>query len=248
MSFENLGMLEPVTPTLPAPVSDAIATTMFNARLLPPPAMDFGDGSDIIDVASEIPFSDKSSLPRRVLPPMSALSNPGESSTLQRTFPSAGTGDDLPFGGSISRSQRRSSHQHQQLPHRSGRQSAEPFSHPTFPRWPAAALTPKKAELDALDLGPIDLRNIDPVTAQKMLDDIRSGADIKPLLDKLRSSNSKPKPPPPPKRSVTASSSSEHHTKVVTFEDEMEAEEGNAAKRKAKMKASLTTPPGDVFM
>ena len=32
---------------------------------------------------------------------------------------------------------------------------------------------------DSLDLGPIDLRNLDPATARKMLDDIKSGADIK---------------------------------------------------------------------
>ena len=37
-------------------------------------------------------------------------------------------------------------------------------------------------EPDTLDLGPIDLRNLDPATARRMLDDIKSGADIKVMI------------------------------------------------------------------
>ncbi len=61
---------------------------------------------------------------------------------------------------------------------RSGRQSAEPFSRPPWSNRGLPATSPND-DLDALDLSTLDLRNLDPATAKKMLDDIRSGADIK---------------------------------------------------------------------
>ena len=42
--------------------------------------------------------------------------------------------------------------------------------------------TPPLVDPDTLDLGPIDLRNLDPATARRMLDDIKSGADIKVMI------------------------------------------------------------------
>ena len=40
--------------------------------------------------------------------------------------------------------------------------------------------------INALDLENLDLRNIDPVLASKLLDEIRCGADVRPLLEKLK--------------------------------------------------------------
>ena len=42
--------------------------------------------------------------------------------------------------------------------------------------------TPPLVDPDTLDLGPIDLRNLDPATARRMLDDIKSGADIMVMI------------------------------------------------------------------
>ena len=79
---------------------------------------------------------------------------------------------------------------------KSGRMSAEPTplkSHPDY-RLSAA--------LNALDLDNLDFRSIDPVLASKLLDEIRHGADIGPLLEKLKDKSGKNK------------------EKMVTFEDE----------------------------
>ena len=40
--------------------------------------------------------------------------------------------------------------------------------------------------MNALDLENLDLRYIDPVLASKLLEEIRSGADVRPLLEKLK--------------------------------------------------------------
>ena len=40
--------------------------------------------------------------------------------------------------------------------------------------------------INALDLENLDLRYIDPVLASKLLEEIRSGADVRPLLEKLK--------------------------------------------------------------
>ena len=70
---------------------------------------------------------------------------------------------------------------------RSGRMSAEPLDFFASARRSNSSLDFRQSmALNALDLGQIDLRNIDPVLAKKMLEEIRQGADIKPLLEKFR--------------------------------------------------------------
>ena len=62
--------------------------------------------------------------------------------------------------------------------------------------------------LSALDLDSLDLSNIDPSLASSLLEEIRRGADLGPIIEKIRkSSNAKSK------SSITKE-------KVVTFEDE----------------------------
>ncbi len=88
---------------------------------------------------------------------------------------------------------------------RSGRMSAEPFhAKSLFTESDCCNLA-----LSALDLENLDLRNLDPVLAQKMLNEIRSGANIKQVLEKFRvidkknllmRSNRYSLPPPPPPR------------------------------------------------
>ena len=64
--------------------------------------------------------------------------------------------------------------------------------------------------LNALDLDNLDLRNIDPTLASKLLSEIRNGADIGPLLEKLKSDQLQSNP-----------SSKSEMKKVVTFEDDI---------------------------
>jgi len=93
--------------------------------------------------------------------------------------------------------------------------------------------------ISALGLENLDLRGLDPVTAQRLLDEIREGADLRDVLRKLRALDSGQKrlagptrsspPPPPPKRSDLLHSSEPSpllprtKERVVTFEDETEA-------------------------
>ena len=98
---------------------------------------------------------------------------------------------------------------------KSGRMSAEPMplkSHPDY-RLSAA--------LNALDLDNLDFRSIDPVLASKLLDEIRNGADIGPLLEKLKDKSGKNK------------------EKMVTFEDDLQLKTVNTPPKLA---------PDDVFM
>ena len=67
--------------------------------------------------------------------------------------------------------------------------------------------------LNALDLDNLDLRNIDPTLASKLLSEIRNGADIGPLLEKLKSDQLQSNP--------SLSSSKSEMKKVVTFEDDI---------------------------
>ena len=67
--------------------------------------------------------------------------------------------------------------------------------------------------LNALDLDNLDLRNIDPTLAAKLLSEIRNGADIGPLLEKLKSDQLQSNP--------SSSSSKSEMKKVVTFEDDI---------------------------
>ena len=67
--------------------------------------------------------------------------------------------------------------------------------------------------LNALDLDNLDLRNIDPTLASKLLSEIRNGADIGPLLEKLKSDQLQSNP--------SSASSKSEMKKVVTFEDDI---------------------------
>ena len=61
--------------------------------------------------------------------------------------------------------------------------------------------------LSALDLESLDLSNIDPCLASDLLEEIRLGADLGPIIDKIR-------------KSSKVKSSNIKETKVVTFQDE----------------------------
>ena len=61
----------------------------------------------------------------------------------------------------------------------------------------------------ALDLDYRDLRNLDPNLASSLLEEIKLGADLGPILEKIRASTL-------PKKSSTATK----ETKSVTFEDD----------------------------
>ena len=63
--------------------------------------------------------------------------------------------------------------------------------------------------ISALDLDYRDLRNLDPSLASSLLEEIRLGADVGPILEKIRSSSLYKKQPTNTKE-----------TKSVTFEDE----------------------------
>ena len=63
-----------------------------------------------------------------------------------------------------------------------------------------------------LDLGSLDLSNIDPCLASDLLEEIRLGADLGPIVEKIRKSSSK--------SSSKTSSNSNKESKVVTFQDE----------------------------
>ena len=79
--------------------------------------------------------------------------------------------------------------------HKSGRFSAEPPQILTS----SAAEFRLSAALNDFDLDNFDFRNIDPILASKLLDEIKSGADVGPLIEKLKKNEMK---------------------KMVTFEDE----------------------------
>ena len=62
----------------------------------------------------------------------------------------------------------------------------------------------------ALDLDYRDLRNLDPALASNLLEEIKLGADLGPILEKIRASSL-------PKKSQPNGAK---ETKSVTFEDE----------------------------
>ena len=64
-----------------------------------------------------------------------------------------------------------------------------------------------------LDLGSLDLSNIDPCLASDLLEEIRLGADLGPIVEKIRKSSSK-------SSTNKISSNSNKESKVVTFQDE----------------------------
>ena len=70
----------------------------------------------------------------------------------------------------------------------SGRSSAEPTSSSSRRSSNLSDFRLSSA-LNGLDLDNLDLRNIDPVLASKLLTEIRNGADVGPLLDKLKNDN-----------------------------------------------------------
>lgn len=87
------------------------------------------------------------------------------------------------------------------IPEKSGRTSADPLEAGRPPRAPTFSSTSSLNDLDRLDL-----RNLDPVVAQRMLDEIQKGADIKTTLEKFHLLDS-----------TSAIPSKE---RMVTFEDE----------------------------
>merc|ERR1712008_243694 len=102
----------------------------------------------------------------------------------------------------------------------SGRMSAEP--HLSIPRPSDYRHDPA---INALDLENLDLRNIDPVLASKLLDEIRCGADVRPLLEKpkrpmlyaeLRGSEAA-------STSGSLGRSATRAEKMVTFEDDLKS-------------------------
>ena len=102
---------------------------------------------------------------------------------------------------------------------RSGRMSAEPSSF-LESGGPMSRIGPNPStELDALDLGSLDLRNIDPVVAKRMLDEIRQGTDIATILERFRVLKT-PSLPPREKSQLLRTSKSGRVEKVVTFEDD----------------------------
>ena len=70
----------------------------------------------------------------------------------------------------------------------SGRSSAEPTSSSSRRSSNLSDFRLSSA-LNGLDLDNLDLRNIDPVLASKLLTEIRNGADVGPLLEKLKNDN-----------------------------------------------------------
>lgn len=103
---------------------------------------------------------------------------------------------------------------------RSGRMSAEPSSS----RYADYRLS---TALNALDLDNLDLRNIDPLLASKLLEEIKSGADVRPLLEKLKRGE----------KVQGSMQSTNKAEKMVTFEDDLKTNTGNKLLN-----------PGDVFM
>jgi hypothetical protein len=100
-----------------------------------------------------------------------------------------------------------------------GRRSAEPFGS-------LFASTSKSGRpvssdlsscLEALDLQNLDLRNIDPALAAEILKEIRNGADLQPLLEKLVQAEKTRLLKRPP--DVSTPTVRPKETKMVTFKD-----------------------------
>ena len=97
----------------------------------------------------------------------------------------------------------------------SGRSSAEPTSSSSRRSSNVSEFRLSSA-LNALDLDNIDLRNIDPVLASKILNEIRNGADVGPLLEKLKIDNNINTNA----KSIDEKTKNKEGQKMVTFEDE----------------------------
>lgn len=103
----------------------------------------------------------------------------------------------------------------------SGRMSAEP--HLSIPRPSDYRHNPA---INALDLENLDLRNIDPVLASKLLDEIRCGGDVRPLLEKLKRPMLSAELRGSEAGSSTSGSlgrSATRAEKMVTFEDDLKS-------------------------
>ena len=94
-------------------------------------------------------------------------------------------------------------------------------------------LTPSQMTLSALDLENLDLRNLDPSLAQRMLEEIQRGMDVRTVLEKFRVLHSAEKfgqhhhrlsLPPPPNPPSTSSPSPSAKIKTVTFDEDLTEE------------------------
>ena len=75
--------------------------------------------------------------------------------------------------------------------------------------------------LNALDLESLDLSNIDPCVASKLLEEIRRpGADLGPIIEKIRKSSTENATSPTTSSNPSTKCSNQKETKVVTFQDE----------------------------
>jgi hypothetical protein len=104
-------------------------------------------------------------------------------------------------------------------PPNSGRMSAEPSPFDTRRGSTSSSEFRLSAALNALDLEHLDLRNIDPVMASKLLQEIRNGADVAPLLEKLTAADAQQKSEAAAAAALLNNGSKKEH-KMVTFEDE----------------------------
>ena len=98
----------------------------------------------------------------------------------------------------------------------SGRSSAEPTSSSSRRSSNVSEFRLSSA-LNALDLDNIDLRNIDPVLASKILNEIRNGADVGPLLEKFKIDNNINNTNA---KSIENEKTKNKEGKMVTFEDD----------------------------
>ena len=75
--------------------------------------------------------------------------------------------------------------------------------------------------LNALDLESLDLSNIDPCVASKLLEEIRRpGADLGPIIEKIRKSTTEKATSGSSASNPSTKCSNQKETKVVTFQDE----------------------------
>lgn len=93
-----------------------------------------------------------------------------------------------------------------------------------------------------LDLDNLDIRNIDPVLASKLLDEIRQGADVGPLLERFKSVDLHDRPHLERFKAVDLSAGAKPEKKVSFEDDHFNPEKLGAVNLSPKLS------PGDIFM